>query len=246
MRFAKPFESVATSSWRAVPQASTPFERSLRTVLTMAARASAALIAELEGAADGRSPERWAKMLRQVTTLFLSSAHRFNEEQIALFDDVFLRKGLFYVSASNLGGIPGRAVLKRSWIWFRSRVRVSSRKMRTYLLSGAETKTEQTDQPVEQDRGACRTERGQIVCGIAGVCHPGATCSAARIVARSVLVECIKPSPTTPLFARRPPYARMLPGSAYRLKEPNATSILSTIIFDAFDRHATPKTNRNR
>ena len=57
----------------------------------MAARASAALIAELEGAADGRSPERWAKMLRQVTTLFLSSAHRFNEEQIALFDDVFLR-----------------------------------------------------------------------------------------------------------------------------------------------------------
>jgi uncharacterized protein (DUF2336 family) len=57
----------------------------------MAARASAALIAELEGAADGRSPERCAKMLRQVTTLFLSSAHRFNEEQIALFDDVFLR-----------------------------------------------------------------------------------------------------------------------------------------------------------
>ena len=38
----------------------------------MAARASAALIAELEGAADGRSPERWAKMLRQLTTLFLS------------------------------------------------------------------------------------------------------------------------------------------------------------------------------
>ena len=43
-----------------------------------------------------------------------------------------------------------------------------------------------------------------------------------------------------PLFAPRPPYARMLPGSAYRLKEPNATSILSTIIFDAL------KTNRNR
>ena len=33
------------------------FERSLRTVLTMAARASAALIAELEGAAGSRSPE---------------------------------------------------------------------------------------------------------------------------------------------------------------------------------------------
>lgn len=57
----------------------------------MALRASAALIAELEGAADSRSVERWAKILGQVTTLFLSNAHRLNEEQIALFDDVFLR-----------------------------------------------------------------------------------------------------------------------------------------------------------
>ncbi len=77
----------------------------------MAARASAALIAELEGAGDSRSPERWAKILRQVTTLFLSSAHRFNEEQIALFDDVFLRlmatvnsQNLAHLS-NNLSGI---------------------------------------------------------------------------------------------------------------------------------------------
>jgi uncharacterized protein (DUF2336 family) len=49
------------------------------------------LIAELEGAFDSRLPERWARILRQVTMLFLADAHRFNEGQIALFDDVFLR-----------------------------------------------------------------------------------------------------------------------------------------------------------
>jgi Uncharacterised protein conserved in bacteria (DUF2336) len=57
----------------------------------MAATASAALIAELEGAVDGRSPERWAEILRQMTRLFLADAHRLNEGQIAVFDDVFLR-----------------------------------------------------------------------------------------------------------------------------------------------------------
>jgi uncharacterized protein (DUF2336 family) len=57
----------------------------------MAATESAALIAELEGAFDGRLPERWARILRQVTQLFLADAHRFNKRQIDLFDDVFLR-----------------------------------------------------------------------------------------------------------------------------------------------------------
>ncbi len=57
----------------------------------MAATESAALIAELEGALDGRLPERWARILRQVTKLFLAEAHRLNEAQIAVFDDVFIR-----------------------------------------------------------------------------------------------------------------------------------------------------------
>ncbi len=57
----------------------------------MAATASAALVAELEGAADSRSPERWAEILRQMTRLFLAEAHRLNRVQIAIFDDVFLR-----------------------------------------------------------------------------------------------------------------------------------------------------------
>jgi len=57
----------------------------------MAATESAALIAELEGALDRRLPERRARILPQVTKLFLADAHRLNEAQIAVFDDVFLR-----------------------------------------------------------------------------------------------------------------------------------------------------------
>src|SRR5260370_29261711 len=57
----------------------------------MAATASAALIAELDGAVASRSPERWAEILRQMTRLFLADAHRLNEGQIAVFDEVFLR-----------------------------------------------------------------------------------------------------------------------------------------------------------
>ena len=57
----------------------------------MAATASAALIAELEGAVESRSLERWAEILRQITTLFLANAHRLNQAQIAVFDDVFVR-----------------------------------------------------------------------------------------------------------------------------------------------------------
>jgi uncharacterized protein (DUF2336 family) len=57
----------------------------------MVGTASAALIEELEGAIDGRSPERWTEILRRMTRLFLADAHRLNEGQIAVFDDVFLR-----------------------------------------------------------------------------------------------------------------------------------------------------------
>ena len=57
----------------------------------MAATELAALIAELEGALDRRLPERRARILLQVTKLFLADAHRLNEAQIAVFDDVFLR-----------------------------------------------------------------------------------------------------------------------------------------------------------
>jgi uncharacterized protein (DUF2336 family) len=57
----------------------------------MAAANSAALIAELDGAVKGGSPERRVQILRQVTDLFLSEADRFNETQISLFDDVLVR-----------------------------------------------------------------------------------------------------------------------------------------------------------
>src|ERR1700730_14001530 len=52
---------------------------------------SAALIAELDEAVDGRSPERRAEILRQVASLFLCYAHRLRQNQIAVFDDVLIR-----------------------------------------------------------------------------------------------------------------------------------------------------------
>jgi uncharacterized protein (DUF2336 family) len=55
------------------------------------AAASATLIAELDEAVDGRSPEQRAEILRQVTNLFLSDAHRLSESQIGVFDDVLIR-----------------------------------------------------------------------------------------------------------------------------------------------------------
>jgi uncharacterized protein (DUF2336 family) len=55
------------------------------------AAASATLIAELDDAVDGRSPERRAEILRQVTDLFLCDAHRLSESQIGIFDDVLVR-----------------------------------------------------------------------------------------------------------------------------------------------------------
>ena len=52
----------------------------------MAATVSAALIAELESVFDSRTPERWARILRQVTKLFLADADRLNKSQIAVFE----------------------------------------------------------------------------------------------------------------------------------------------------------------
>jgi uncharacterized protein (DUF2336 family) len=59
--------------------------------MVMAAAASAALIAELDGAVRDGSPERRVQILRQVTDLFLSDADRLNETQISVFDDVLVR-----------------------------------------------------------------------------------------------------------------------------------------------------------
>jgi uncharacterized protein (DUF2336 family) len=59
------------------------------------------IIAEVEGAVRGGSPERRVEILRQVTGLFLSDAARFNERQIGFFDDVMLCL-LGQVEARNL------------------------------------------------------------------------------------------------------------------------------------------------
>jgi uncharacterized protein (DUF2336 family) len=57
----------------------------------MTATASAELIADLEAAVSGRSPERRALMLRRLTHLLLSNAGRLNDYQIGIFDDVLVR-----------------------------------------------------------------------------------------------------------------------------------------------------------
>jgi uncharacterized protein (DUF2336 family) len=57
----------------------------------MAAAASDALITELESVLGNGSPERWARILQQVTRLFLTEADRLNQAQIAIFDDVLVR-----------------------------------------------------------------------------------------------------------------------------------------------------------
>jgi uncharacterized protein (DUF2336 family) len=71
----------------------------------MAAAAPAALIAELEGAVDGRSPERRAEILRQLTKLLFSDADRLTETQIGVFDDVLVRliKGVEARALAQLG-----------------------------------------------------------------------------------------------------------------------------------------------
>jgi uncharacterized protein (DUF2336 family) len=57
----------------------------------MNAIASTELIAELESAVKGGSPQRRVQMLRQVTDLFLSGTDRLNTHQIEFFDDVLVR-----------------------------------------------------------------------------------------------------------------------------------------------------------
>ena len=49
------------------------------------------LIAELEGAIKGGSPGRRAKILRQVTHLFLLTANRLDASQTGVFADIFNR-----------------------------------------------------------------------------------------------------------------------------------------------------------
>jgi hypothetical protein len=46
------------------------------------------LIAELELAVKGDSPDNRTKTLRRVTDLFLNDAERLNDDQIKVFDDV--------------------------------------------------------------------------------------------------------------------------------------------------------------
>ena len=57
----------------------------------MAASESAPLIAELEGVGERRPAKRWSQLLGQITSLFVTDAHRFTDAQIVLFDAVFLQ-----------------------------------------------------------------------------------------------------------------------------------------------------------
>jgi uncharacterized protein (DUF2336 family) len=56
--------------------------------LTVSMPASNALPTDLEGTAKADASERHARMLRQMTDLFLSDAERLNENQIGVFDEV--------------------------------------------------------------------------------------------------------------------------------------------------------------
>jgi uncharacterized protein (DUF2336 family) len=85
----------------------------------MAVAVSAALIVELDNAVNGRSPERRTEILRQVTSLFLSDADRFNDVQVGVFDDVLVRlmvrmeaRTLAQLSStlSEVGSAPKQAV----------------------------------------------------------------------------------------------------------------------------------------
>jgi uncharacterized protein (DUF2336 family) len=50
--------------------------------------ATASLIPELEEMLQSGSPEKCADSLRRITTLFINSANRFNEDHVGLFDDI--------------------------------------------------------------------------------------------------------------------------------------------------------------
>jgi uncharacterized protein (DUF2336 family) len=57
----------------------------------MSRATTAALIAELDGVVTSGSPERCMQILRLVTDLFLSDAHRLDEAQISVFDEIIVR-----------------------------------------------------------------------------------------------------------------------------------------------------------
>jgi uncharacterized protein (DUF2336 family) len=57
----------------------------------MKATASVDLIADLDAAVSDSTPERRARMLRQLMHLLALSAHRLREDQIGVFDDVLVR-----------------------------------------------------------------------------------------------------------------------------------------------------------
>ena len=59
--------------------------------LPMPAIACEELIAEVEGAVQGGSMARRARMLQQITGLFLAEAARLSEQQIGIFDEVIVR-----------------------------------------------------------------------------------------------------------------------------------------------------------
>src|SRR3984957_15150393 len=67
----------------------------------MTAPASAELIAEIEAAVSGGSPERRVLILRRLIHLLLSSAARLNESQMYIFDDVLVRL-MEHVEAASL------------------------------------------------------------------------------------------------------------------------------------------------
>src|ERR1700733_11686733 len=57
----------------------------------MATAASKTLIAELDDAVTGASPERLEKILKQMTDLFLSDPRFHGEAHAGVFDEIFVR-----------------------------------------------------------------------------------------------------------------------------------------------------------
>jgi uncharacterized protein (DUF2336 family) len=55
------------------------------------ADAATSLLSELDEVVQHGAPARCAEMLRQITTLFLAGASRFNDEHVDLFDSLFAR-----------------------------------------------------------------------------------------------------------------------------------------------------------
>ena len=57
----------------------------------MALAASATLIAELDDAVTGASPERRVQILKQMMELFMSDARRLDDAHASMFDEIFVR-----------------------------------------------------------------------------------------------------------------------------------------------------------